>query len=263
MIRFRKMHGNGNDFVLLENLTHTQQLTKAKVIKMGDRKKGIGFDQLITINPPKKPFHDFYIRFFNTDGSEAIMCLNGVRSVGAFLWKENLFPKKTILLGTKSRTIQIDPTNSKQVKATIDFPSCIEIPKFEKRFLRKTGIQKYCFVDTGNSHLLIESSRHKIHSCDLSALSEILRTRKIFKDTNISLFMRERGAILIRTNEAGAGETLSCGSASAAIASISLNRKNNIAVISKGGKITLKKINGKLEMIGPAEFVCEGTWQKK
>ena len=67
MIRFRKMHGNGNDFVLLENLTHTQQLTKAKVIKMGDRKKGIGFDQLITINPPKKPFHDFYIRFFNQD----------------------------------------------------------------------------------------------------------------------------------------------------------------------------------------------------
>ena len=48
------MHGNGNDFVLLENLTHTQQLTKAMGSKMGDRKKGIGFDQLITINPPKK-----------------------------------------------------------------------------------------------------------------------------------------------------------------------------------------------------------------
>ena len=75
--------------------------------------------------------------------------------------------------------------------------------------------------------------------------------------------MRERGAILIRTNEAGAGETLSCGSASAAIASVSLNRKNDIAVISKGGKITLKKINGKLEMIGPAEFIYEGIWRKK
>lgn len=257
------MHGNGNDFVLLENLTQTQQLTKAQVIKMGDRKKGIGFDQLITINPPKKPFHDFYIRFFNTDGSEAIMCLNGVRSVGAFLWKENLFPKKTIILGTKSRTIQIDPTNSKQVKATINFPNFIKIPKIEKGFLKKTVIQKYYFVNTGNNHLLIESSRHKIHSYDLSTLSKVVRARKFFKDTNISLYMRERGAILIRTNEAGAGETLSCGSASAAIASVSLNSKNNIIVISKGGKITLKKINGKLEMIGPAEFICEGIWQKK
>ena len=55
MIKFKKMHGNGNDFIIIENLTRPQPLTKAQIIKMGNRKTGIGFDQLITINPPNKP----------------------------------------------------------------------------------------------------------------------------------------------------------------------------------------------------------------
>ena len=82
MMKFKKMHGNGNDFIIIENLTQTTSLTKSQIIKMGDRNKGLGFDQLITINPPKKNHHDLHIKFFNTDGSEASMCLNGVRSVG-------------------------------------------------------------------------------------------------------------------------------------------------------------------------------------
>ena len=54
MIKFKKMHGNGNDFIVIENLTQTTSLTKTQIKQIGDRKKGIGFDQLITINPPKK-----------------------------------------------------------------------------------------------------------------------------------------------------------------------------------------------------------------
>ena len=94
------MHGNGNDFIVLENLTKTNSLSKSQIIKMGDRKKGLGFDQLITINPPKNSEHDFYIKFFNSDGSEADMCMNGVRSVGAFIWEAGLAPKKILLLST-------------------------------------------------------------------------------------------------------------------------------------------------------------------
>ena len=65
MIKFKKMHGNGNDFIILENLTTSQKLSKSQIIKMGDRHKGLGFDQLITVNPPNNSNHDFYIRFFN------------------------------------------------------------------------------------------------------------------------------------------------------------------------------------------------------
>ena len=79
---------------------------------MGDRKKGLGFDQLITINPPKDSNHDFYVKFFNSDGSEADMCMNGVRSVGAYLWKGKLAPRKPLLLGTKSKPVLIKPMSS-------------------------------------------------------------------------------------------------------------------------------------------------------
>ena len=95
MIKFKKMHGNGNDFIIIENLTKANYLSKSQIVKIGDRKKGLGFDQLITINPPKKSNHDFYVTFFNSDGSEADMCMNGVRSVGTFLWDCQTCSKKT------------------------------------------------------------------------------------------------------------------------------------------------------------------------
>tara|TARA_B110001454_G_scaffold163337_1_gene152872 strand:- start:1202 stop:1981 length:780 start_codon:yes stop_codon:yes gene_type:complete len=258
MIKFKKMHGNGNDFIVIENLTQKISLTKTQIKKIGDRKKGIGFDQLITINPPKKTNHDLYIRFFNTDGSEASMCLNGVRSVGAFVWEEKLLPKKPTLLGTKSKEVMIQPTASKNVKTIIDFPSEEKIPQIDMKLLAKE--LNVCFVNAGNNHLLIESK--KIDSYDLSGLCDRLRKRKFFRDANISLWTKSGNSILSRTNEAGAGETLSCGSAAAAIASIALKKGKGVTVISKGGKISLKSLGNKMEMIGPAEFICEGIWQK-
>jgi diaminopimelate epimerase len=258
MIKFKKMHGNGNDFIVIENLTQTTSLTKTQIKQIGDRKKGIGFDQLITINPPKKTNHDLYIRFFNTDGSEASMCLNGVRSVGAFVWAEKLFPKKPMLLGTKSKEVLIQPTASKNVKTIIDFPSEEKIPQIDMKLLAKE--LNVSFVNAGNHHLLIESK--KIDSYDLSSLCDKLRKRNFFKNSNISLWEKTGNSILSRTNEAGAGETLSCGSAAAAIASIVLKKGKGVTVISKGGKISLKSLGNKMEMTGPAEFICEGVWVK-
>ena len=258
MIKFKKMHGNGNDFVIIDNLTQAISLTKTQIKKIGDRKKGIGFDQLITINPPKKTNHDLYIRFFNTDGSEASMCLNGVRSVGAFVWEEKLVPKKSTLLGTKSKEVMIQPTASKNVKTIIDFPFEEKIPQNDMKLLAKE--LNVCFVNAGNHHLLIES--RNIDTYDLSGLCDRLRKRKFFRDANISLWTKSGKSILSRTNEAGAGETLSCGSAAAAIASIALKKGEGVTVISNGGKISLKSLGNKMEMIGPAEFICEGIWQK-
>ena len=258
MIKFKKMHGNGNDFVIVENLTKENSLSKSQVIKMGDRKKGLGFDQLITINPPKKSEHDFYIKFYNSDGSEADMCMNGVRSVGAFLWEAGLAPKKPLLLGTKSKPILVKPTHSKKVKVVLELPSQEEIPKAEAKFLKKCGLKKYKFINAGNRHLIIE--RKKIFSYDLDELSSKLRKRKFFTDVNISLFAKHSSNLELRTNEAGAGETLSCGSASAATASFNIGNGVALKIISAGGELSLRKINDKLEMMGPAEFICEGIW---
>ena len=260
MIRFKKMHGNGNDFIVIENLTKMHALSKSQLIKMGDRKKGLGFDQLITINPPKNFNHDFYIEFYNSDGSQADMCMNGVRSVGAFLWKAELAPKKPLLLGTKSKPVLIKPTGSKKVKVVLDYPVKKEIPKSEAMFLEKYGLKKYKFINAGNQHLVVETK--KVFSYDLDKLSSNLRKRKFFKDVNISLFSKHSKNLELRTNEAGAGETLSCGSASAATASFNINDRLPIKIVSAGGELSHRKINDKLEMIGPAEFICEGKWLK-
>ena len=261
MVKFKKMHGNGNDFIVIENLTKMHALSKSQIIKMGDRKKGLGFDQLITINPPKNSKHDFYVKFFNSDGSEADMCMNGVRSVGAFLWEARLAPKKPLLLGTKSKPILIEPMGTKKVKILLDCPLQNKVPKIEAQFLGKCGLKKYKFINAGNQHLIIETK--KVFSFYLDRLSSKLRKRKFFTGVNISLFSKHSANLELRTNEAGAGETLSCGSAAAATASFNINDRLPIKIISAGGELSLRKINDKLEMIGPAEFICEGTWLKK
>ena len=260
MIKFKKMHGNGNDFVVIENLTKTQSLTKAQIIKIGNRKKGIGFDQLITINPPKKDHHDLHIRFFNTDGSEASMCLNGVRSVGAFVWEAGLLPKKAMILGTNSQEIEILPATSKFVRAIIAKPVMEEIPTIEKKHLKKCGINKAQFVNAGNFHLLVEVN--KTEAYDLASICGLLRKRIFFKNINISLFNKSEGNVSLRTNEAGAGETLSCGSASAAVASLYITKNKKFTVSSAGGSVSLRLVGDKLEMTGPAEFIYEGVWIK-
>ena len=261
MIKFKKMHGNGNDFIVIENLTKMHALSHSQLIKMGDRKKGLGFDQLITINAPKNSSHDFYIKFYNSDGSQADMCMNGVRSVGAFLWEAELAPRKPLLLGTKSKPVLIEPTGSNKVKVVLDYPMQEEVPQAEAQFLKKCGLEKYKFVNAGNQHLIIEAK--KVFSFDLDGLSSKLRKRKFFTGVNISLFSKHAKNLELRTNEAGAGETLSCGSASAATASFNINDRLPIKIISAGGDLSLRKINDKLEMTGPAEFICEGTWLKK
>ena len=260
MLKFKKMHGNGNDFIIIENLTQMHALSKSQIIKMGDRKKGLGFDQLITINPPINSQHDFYVKFYNSDGSEADMCMNGVRSVGAFLWEAQLAPKKSLLLGTKSKPVLIKPTGSKKVKIILDYPVQKEVSKAEAQFLDKCGLKKYKFIDAGNKHLIIETK--KVFSFDLDGLALKLRKRNFLKDVNISLFSKHSEKLELRTNEAGAGETLSCGSASAATASFNINDGLPLRIISAGGQLSLRKINDKLEMTGPAEFICEGTWLK-
>ena len=260
MLKFKKMHGNGNDFIIIENLTQMHALSKSQIIKMGDRKKGLGFDQLIAINPPINSQHDFYVKFYNSDGSEADMCMNGLRSVGAFLWEAQLAPKKSLLLGTKSKPVLIKPTGSKKVKIILDYPVQKEVSKAEAQFLDKCGLKRYKFIDAGNKHLIIETK--KVFSFDLDGLALKLRKRNFLKDVNISLFSKHSEKLELRTNEAGAGETLSCGSASAATASFNINDGLPLRIISAGGQLSLRKINDKLEMTGPAEFICEGTWLK-
>ena len=102
MINFDKMHGNGNDFIVYNIIESNKKLSKSKIQKLSNRNSGIGFDQAIQIGLPKKDNIDFSIRFFNADGGEASMCLNGIRCAASYVWQNNFAPKKSIIFKTKN-----------------------------------------------------------------------------------------------------------------------------------------------------------------
>lgn len=101
MINFAKMHGNGNDFVMVNSLEKEFNPKKSLIKKLGDRNLGIGFDQMIHIGAPSKDNRDFTVKFYNADGGRANMCLNGVRCAATYVWDNKFAPKRTLIFQTK------------------------------------------------------------------------------------------------------------------------------------------------------------------
>lgn len=256
MIKFKKMHGNGNDFIVINALTENIKFTKNKIAKLACRRKGIGFDQLILVCPPTKIDTDFLIKFYNSDGSSAKMCLNGIRCAALFVWQEELSPHKTINLQTASRNIECTKKNS-NVEALIEKPFEISEKALIKEFSKKLSDQRFSLIDCGNKHLCIKQS--SIKSFDLEALYEKLQPAISKHNFNLSIYKKIKGQVHIRTFENGAGETLSCGSASASVASIALQKDQKIKVSSKGGNLQFASFEDKLKMTGPAANVFSGT----
>ena len=155
MISFDKMHGNGNDFIVINSIENTYKLSKSKIKILANRNFGIGFDQVILIGPPTKDSYDFSIRFFNADGGEASMCLNGIRCAASYVWRNNFAPKKSITFKTKNRHVFCEPFKN-QVKALLEIPSTYINTKLHSK-LAKLISDKFDLVDAGNMHLCIKS----------------------------------------------------------------------------------------------------------
>ena len=119
MIKYQKMHGNGNDFLMINSLETGFQPKKSFIKKYGERKLGIGFDQLILISPPKNENHSFDIAFYNADGGQADMCLNGIRCAARYVWEEKFHPKTVLNLNTKKGVLRCESHN-KNIKVLFD-----------------------------------------------------------------------------------------------------------------------------------------------
>jgi len=164
MINFDKMHGNGNDFIVINSIENTYKLSKSKIKILSDRNFGIGFDQVILIDPPTEDSFDFSIRFFNADGGEASMCLNGIRCAASYVWRNNFAPKKSIIFKTKNRHVLCEPFKN-QVKALIEIPSPYIDTKLHSK-LAKLISDKFYLVDARNIHLCIKSPSIKKKDID-------------------------------------------------------------------------------------------------
>ena len=254
MINFDKMHGNGNDFIVINSIENNYKLSKSRIKKLSDRNFGIGFDQVILICPPTKDNFDFAIRFFNADGSEASMCLNGIRCAASYVWRNNFAPKKSITFKTKNRLVLCDPFKD-QVKALLEMPSLYIDTKLHSK-LAKLISDKFDLVDAGNMHLCIKSSSIKKKDLD-SIYMSLERLIKPFR-FNLSIYKVSKDIAEIRTYENGVGETFSCGSAAFAVTSLCI--KNKFKTISPGGELNfIKKNNANIEMMGPAKYIYSGN----
>ena len=255
MTSFDKMHGNGNDFVVVNSIEKDLVLRKSLIKKLSDRNFGVGFDQLILINVPTKDNHDFSVKFFNADGSEASMCLNGIRSAASYIWRHDFAPKKSIVIKTKSRLVICEPIRN-NIRVHIKISDIYKNDSLYKKISSAIS-HKFDFVDSGNMHLCIKQS--SIKNEDINALYKNL-TRYIKPlRCNLSIYKVSKDNIDIRTYENGVGETLSCGSAALAVASLCI--KDKCRVKSSGGALDFKKKNNDtMEMIGPAEFVFSGSF---
>ena len=256
-ITFEKWHGNGNDFVIVNSIDNEIKIKKSFVKTISNRNTGIGFDQLIHICLPTKSDKHFFIRFYNSDGSEAGMCLNGIRCGAKYIWDNSLHPLSPIKIQTKTKNI-LCSLKKKDVSVLIEQPSEMRVSREIDKKIEAVAGKKFFFSNIGNNHLCIEKkSIEKLNLNDLYKSFD--ETLKNF-DVNLSIFKKNKADIQIMTYENGVGETLSCGSASLCVATKFLNQNQNmLKVSSMGGELRFKLDKNGILMSGPASFSYKGN----
>jgi diaminopimelate epimerase len=271
-IQFSKMHGLGNDFVVIDNITQNVFFSKDKIKQLADRNFGIGFDQLLMVEPPYDPEQDFHYRIFNADGSEVSQCGNGARCFARFVKMKGLTNRNKIIVSTKAGKMVLYLEKDGQVTVNMGKPifEPAQIPlkanKEEGTYLIRVAEQTvFCgAVSMGNPHCVVVVD--DINTAKVETLGPLLESHERFPERVNVGFMQiiNQNHIKLRVYERGSGETLACGSgASAAVAIGQIQGKlsKEVKVELPGGnlKIRWQGKDNVLKMTGPAEHVFDGT----
>lgn len=269
-IQFSKMHGLGNDFMVIDNVTQNVFLSKDAIKRLADRNLGIGFDQLLMVEAPYDPELDFHYRIFNADGSEVEQCGNGARCFARFVKMKGLTQKRIINVSTANGKIQLKIEQDGNI--TVDMGKPIlepaKIPfvakKEEKTYiLRVEDHTVMCgAVSMGNPHCVVLVD--DIDTAPVETLGPLLENHERFPNkVNVGfLEIISRDFAKLRVWERGVGETLACGTGACAAAVIGqlqgkLNTHCSIAL--PGGELRFFWQAGQpVKMTGPAEFVFDG-----
>lgn len=285
MIKFTKMEGLGNDYVYVDctkqNLENASNL--AKIIS--DRHFGVGSDGLILIESSKKA--DFRMKMFNSDGTEAEMCGNGIRCVGKYVYDKGLTDKTTLkietLAGIKVLNLNVEDGKVKTVKVDMGEPILDYklIPaKDGKVYKSRDGIKFYkvniniegdlkelTCISMGNPHGI--DFANNIEKLKIEKFGPIIEVDEHFPNKVNAEFIEilDKHNIKMRVWERGAGETLACGTgACASVVASFLNgyTERNVTVELLGGKLEIEwnKEDNHVYMTGPAETVFEGEFDE-
>jgi diaminopimelate epimerase len=270
-LKFTKMHGLGNDFVVLDATHAPLALERDQLRLLADRHFGIGCDQILQVEPPRSPDTDFYYRIFNADGGEVEQCGNGARCVVRFVREHGLTDKTEIRVGTQSGVIV--PKLEADGRVTVD----MGVPQFEPAripFLAERRALTYQ-LDVGGTAIEISAlsmgNPHAVQVVkDVDAAPVLTQGPAIEAHARFPqrvnagyIQIIDRGRIKLRVYERGAGETLACGTGACAAVVAGIQRDlldPRVVVTTRGGDLGISwQGEGKpVLMTGPAVTVFSG-----
>ena len=277
-LQFAKMHGLGNDFMVIDLVTQNFQPTPPLIRRWADRKTGIGFDQLLTVEPPTAPDIDFDYRIFNADGSPAEQCGNGARCIVRFIHERQLSFKPRLTLGSDGGRVSGALAGSEvevELDAPVTDPNAVPFRPAERgvspaerdgtwRVETQDGSLELTPVSMGNPHGVIFVDRISAAAVD-EAGAALSRHACFPEGANIGFCeIVDRGYARLRVHERGVGETRACGTG--ACAAVVAGRLHGVLdatvkVSLPGGKVWVhwQGGNAPVRMTGAATLVYEGS----
>jgi diaminopimelate epimerase len=270
-LRFTKMHGLGNDFIVIDAINQRVNLSSEQIQRLADRRFGIGCDQLLIVEAPKSPDADFYYRIFNYDGSEVENCGNGARCFAKFVRDRQLTGKSTIvvdtLCGRMSLHIQKNNLVSVDMGVPILEPAAIPYRANQRQttypLKLSDDIITISAISMGNPHAVTVVD--KVSTAAVTSQGPEIEAHSDFPNKVNAGFMaiKSRQEIDLRVYERGAGETLACGTG--ACAAVVAGRLQNlldasVVVNLPGGALTIEWAGDghSVMMSGPAVSVFHG-----
>lgn len=275
-LRFTKMHGISNDYVYISTFDRPEEDWEQLAIRLSDRRTGIGGDGIILVCP--SDVADAKMRIFNADGSEGMMCGNGIRCVGKFVYDKGLVPadKTTVTIDTLSgiKTLELTVRDGKVQRARVDMGAAIltpaEIPVvFDKERMIDEGLTvdgrewRVTAVSMGNPHCV--TFVDDVDGLALEKIGPHFEHHPAFPERVNTEFVKviDDHTLQMRVWERGSGETWACGTGACATAvAACLNgyckKGEDITVRLRGGDLVINYTDETVIMTGPASTVFEG-----
>jgi len=272
MLQFAKMHGLGNDFMVVDGISQPVTLDKKTIQQWANRHSGVGFDQLLLLQPAKDA--DIGCVIYNADGSEAEQCGNGMRCVARYVHEKKLVDKKNLVIATKAGKVNAVIEDYDTIHVAIGIPqfepSLIPFQADQIRSLYEIPLDDgqpglaLSVLSLGNPHAILQVS--SVKQFPVAKFGPLLATHRFFpRGANVG-FMEivTPQHIRLRTFERGAGETLACGSNACAAVIAGIKNKmleHEVKVELKLGALSVKWEDEQKPVVltGPTSWVFEGT----
>ena len=267
MVYFTKMQGLGNDFIVIDNTQGNVCLSCEEIRDLADRHFGIGFDQLLMVEPAISSGVDFQYTIFNSDGSEVSQCGNGARCFARYVVEKDLINSRKITVETRAGIMTLEVNRDNTVKVNMGAPifDPVAVPISAQKLAKEYRVEGLSMgaLSMANPHAVIISD--SFNDSDIKAIGTKIQNTDFFPESANVGFMSivNRTEINLRVYERGVGETLACGSGAAAAVvhgqQMGLLDETVTVHLTGGDALIEHQAGGDVYLSGPAEFVFEGA----